>query len=157
MGRTAAPGARQGSTAAAPRSADEALGLLRARGGRVTASRRLLLEALFDAEGHLSAEELAADVHRRAPDVHLSTIYRNLEELEALGVVAHTHVGHGAATYQLTASAHGHFLCESCGEMLDAPDAMFRDLRRAAKSTLGFSIDPGHVAILGRCAACTET
>lgn len=155
MGRTAAPGARTGSPEGGPRSADEVLGLLRARGGRVTASRRLLLEALFEAPGHLSAEELAADVHRRAPDVHLSTIYRNLEELERLGVVVHTHLGHGPATYQLATLAHAHLICEECGTQIEAPDALFRSMARQAKSELGFTIDPHHFAVFGRCAGCT--
>ena len=65
---------------------DDVLALVRESGGRVTNSRRLLLEAIFNDPGHHSAEDLAAIVQARAPDVHLSTIYRNLEELERLGV-----------------------------------------------------------------------
>jgi Fe2+ or Zn2+ uptake regulation protein len=38
---------------------DKVLALVRARGGRATTSRRILLEVLFEADGHLSAEELA--------------------------------------------------------------------------------------------------
>jgi hypothetical protein len=55
---------------------DKVLTLVRARGGRATTSRRILLEVLFEADGHLSAEELAEAVQARAPDVHISTIYR---------------------------------------------------------------------------------
>ena len=131
------------------------LELVRQQGGRVTASRRLLLEALFESSGHRSAEELAADVQGVAPDVHLSTIYRNLEELERLGVVVHADLGHGPATYHLAAGAHGHFVCEECGEKFDAPDALFRGLAKVAKSRFGFTIDPHHFAMLGRCAACS--
>jgi Fur family ferric uptake transcriptional regulator len=130
------------------------LALVRSRGGRATPSRRILLEVLFDADGHLSADELTEAVQRRAPDVHLSTIYRNLEELESLGVLVHTHLGHGPATYTLASLAHAHFICEACGAMIEAPDELFRGLARTAKTKLGFSIDPHHFAILGRCAAC---
>jgi Fe2+ or Zn2+ uptake regulation protein len=34
-------------------------------------------------------------VQAEAPDVHLSTVHRNLEELERLGVVTHVHLGDG--------------------------------------------------------------
>jgi Fur family ferric uptake transcriptional regulator len=136
-------------------SVDEALALVRARGGRATSSRRLLLEALFEAEDHLSAEELADAVQRQAPDVHMSTVYRNLEELERLGVVVHMHHGHGSATYRLASLAHAQFVCEECGAVVDAPDDLFRGLARSAKARLGFTIDPQHVAILGRCANCS--
>ena len=53
-------------------SADAVLRLVRARGGRVTLSRRTLLEVLFEAAGHMSAEELAEAVQeRRAGGPHL--------------------------------------------------------------------------------------
>jgi Fe2+ or Zn2+ uptake regulation protein len=136
-------------------SVDNVLALVRARGGRATLSRRILLEVLFDADAHLSAEDLAAAVQTRAPDVHLSTIYRNLEDLQRLGVIAHTHLGHGPSTYQLASLAHAHFICEECGSAVEAPDELFGGLARAAKDDLGFTIDPHHFAILGRCRACS--
>ena len=64
-------------------------------------SRRLLVRCLFEASGHRTAEELAAEIQAHAPDVSISTVYRNLEELERLGVVVHSHLGHGPATYHL--------------------------------------------------------
>jgi len=143
-------------TATKVASVDDALTLIRANGGRVTTPRRLLLEVLFETDQHLSAEELANAVHTRAPEVHLSTIYRNVEDLQRLGVIAHSHIGHGAITYQLAALSHAHFLCERCGTTIEAPDEMFRGLARSARSRLGFSIDPHHFAIQGRCAACSE-
>jgi Fe2+ or Zn2+ uptake regulation protein len=135
-------------------SVDEVIALVRARGGRATSSRRILLEVLFHAKDHLSVEDLAAAVQARAPDVHISTIYRNVEDLQRLGVIVHSHLGHGPATYQLASLAHAHFICEECGAMIEAADDLFRGLAKAAKARLGFSIDPHHFAILGRCAAC---
>ena len=134
---------------------DNVLALVRARGGRATTSRRILLEVLFEAEGHLSAEDLTAAVQARAPDVHISTIYRNVEDLQRLGVIVHTHLGHGPATYQLASLAHAHLICEECGATIEAPDDLFRGLARTARAKLGFSIDPHHFAILGRCASCS--
>ena len=72
---------------------------LRRRGGRVTSTRRLVLRALFEHSGHRTAPELAEDLAREVQayglDVHMSTIYRFLDELEELGVVTHSHLGHG--------------------------------------------------------------
>jgi Fe2+ or Zn2+ uptake regulation protein len=135
-------------------SVDSVLEALRARGGRVTSSRRILLQVLFDADGHMSAEALAEAVQERAPDVHLSTIYRNLEDLEELGVISHSHLGHGPSSYLLASHAHAHFICARCGTTIEAPDELFRGLARTARSTLGFTIDPHHFAILGTCARC---
>ncbi len=136
-------------------SVEAVLAVLRSRGGRVTSSRRILLQVLFEADGHMSAEALAEAVQERAPDVHLSTIYRNLEDLEDLGVISHSHLGHGPSSYLLASHAHAHFICADCGAMIEAPDALFRGLARSAKAQLGFAIDPKHFAILGRCARCS--
>jgi len=133
---------------------DEVIALVRSRGGRATSSRRVLLEVLFEAEGHLTAEEVTEAVQARAPDIHVSTVYRNLEDLQRMGVLLHTHVGHGPATYQLAFSAHAHFVCEKCGVMLEAPEELLRGLARGARERLGFAVNPRHFAILGRCAAC---
>ncbi|HVX23139.1 MAG TPA: Fur family transcriptional regulator [Acidimicrobiales bacterium] len=137
-------------------SVDDALALVRATGGRVTPSRRLVLEVLFHSRDHLSAEQVAEAVQAQAPDVHLSTVYRNLEELQRLGVIVHTHLGHGPATYQVAVSAHAFFLCEACGATVEAPDTLFDGLARTVKAKLGFTIDPQHFAMLGRCADCAD-
>jgi Fe2+ or Zn2+ uptake regulation protein len=130
------------------------LQLVRAQGGRVTAFRRELLRCLFEGPSHRTAEELANEILERSPDVHLSTVYRNLEELERLGVIAHSHLGHGPATYQLASGAHGHFVCEECGATYEAPDEIFADLADVASLRYGFGIDPHHFAVLGHCVKC---
>ena len=79
-----------------PGTFEGALSLLRQHGGRITSSRRFLLRVFFEEPGHHTAEELAAAVQAQAPDIHISTIYRNLDELERLGVIVHSHLGHGA-------------------------------------------------------------
>ncbi|HAM01598.1 MAG TPA: transcriptional repressor [Acidimicrobiaceae bacterium] len=135
---------------------EHALDLLRGAGGRITTSRRLLVEALFASSGHRTAEELAAVVQTGAPDVHLSTVYRNLDELERLGIVVHAHLGHGPATYHLAARTHAHLVCEVCQATIEAPDEMFSHLSAAARARFGFAIDPHHFAVLGRCRSCAE-
>ncbi len=152
MAKVAEPGALADFS-----SVDTVITYLRSRGSRVTSPRRILLEVLFAADGHMSAEELAEAVQSRAPDVHLTTIYRNLEELEQLGVISHSHLGHGPSSYLLASHAHAHFICADCGAMIEAPETMFRGLARTAKSQLGFTIDPKHFAILGQCADCARS
>jgi len=133
---------------------EDVLALVRKQGGRATPARRLLLQALFGNREHRSAEELADEVRSHAPDVHLSTVYRNLEELERLGVVDSTRMGEGPATYHLASAAHGHLVCEKCGSMTEVPDDMFRALVRSARTRYGFVINPHRFAVAGLCANC---
>ena len=92
--------------------AEPILGLLRAQGGRVTTCRRAILEAFLGIGGHVTAEVLTARVQASQPDVHESTVYRFLDELERLGVVDHVHLGHGPAVYHLASDAHHHLVCD---------------------------------------------
>jgi Fur family ferric uptake transcriptional regulator len=139
-----------------PTTVDELVAHLREEGTRVTTARRLLITALVGEASHPTAEELLSTVRRIAPDVNASTVYRNLEELERLGVVIHTHLGHGAATYHLAEGAHGHLVCEKCGAAVEAPPDLFDAMARGAKSSLGFVLHPYHFAVLGICAECAQ-
>ena len=133
---------------------DTVLAQLRQHGGRATPARRLLLGALVASPGHRTAEQLAADVQARAPGVNLSTIYRNLDELERLKVVDRTRLSHGPATYHLASAAHGHLVCEHCGSMTEVPGQIFGDLAAATQARYGFVINPHHFAVTGRCSDC---
>ncbi|MGH7685204.1 MAG: Fur family transcriptional regulator [Candidatus Dormibacteria bacterium] len=135
---------------------DGLLARLRSDGVRITTARRLVLRALVDGPTHPSAEELLTTVRTMAPDVHASTVYRNLEELERLGMIVHTHLGHGPATYHLATEAHGHLVCERCGLALEAPHDLVDEMALGALERLGFVLRPYHFAVLGLCAACAK-
>jgi Fur family transcriptional regulator, ferric uptake regulator len=127
---------------------------LRARGYRVTPQRQLVLEAVTKLE-HATPEEIWEDVQQTASGVNISTIYRALELLEQLGLVTHTHLGHGAPRYHLAAEAdHVHLVCASCGRITQVPPAAVDALVTALDDDLGFQTDVGHLTVFGRCAAC---
>ncbi len=131
------------------------LQLFRSRGGRVTTPRRAIIASLLESEGHVTADELTAAVQRAHPEVHTSTIYRCLAGLEELGVVDHVHLGHGRAVYHLADESHQHLVCESCGTVVEVPDAVFSSLARRLRSQFGFELRARHFAVTGRCAGCT--
>jgi Fur family ferric uptake transcriptional regulator len=145
------------SAAGQPERLEAALELLRQRGGRVTTARRAIVTALFDADGHVTADQLATTVQQAHPDVHLTTIYRCLDALEELGIVDHVHLGHGRAVYHLADETHQHLVCEGCGAVVEVPDALFAGLARRLQADYGFAIRPHHFAVLGRCRDCLSS
>jgi len=129
---------------------------MRTHGDRATSARRLLLRALADSPGHLTAERLAAEVRARAPGVNITTIYRNLDELERLKVVDRTRPVRGPATYHLASAAHGHLVCEECGTVTEVPGRLFEILAEKAREDYGFTIEPHRSAVVGLCSNCRE-
>ena len=151
----------EGPSSAGPTSLSPAEGIvakLRDGGGRITATRRATIEVLLAGgiHRHLSAEDVAAEVRSRLPDVAESTIYRNLSALEELGVVTHVHLGHGPSTFHLTDQAHRHLVCRHCEQIIEVPSEEFAELSRRLNDIYGFSIPDEHFALLGECRACRD-
>jgi Fe2+ or Zn2+ uptake regulation protein len=138
----------------APERVEQILASLRRDGGRASTPRRVIIEALLDAEHHLTVEELAAEVQADHPEIHLTTVYRTVEALEALGVVYHVHLGHGPAQWHLADDAHQHLVCQSCGAVMEAPDELFEQLQDRLSEAFGFLPDARHFALVGWCAGC---
>jgi Fur family ferric uptake transcriptional regulator len=128
---------------------------LRRGGYRITPQRQLVLESV-ERLGHGTPEEILTEVQRTASGVNLSTVYRNLEVLEEVGLVTHAHIGHGSPTYHSVGEhVHIHLVCDICGsvESVDAAvaDTFLDDLR----SRSGFVTDVSHVALHGTCRGCS--
>jgi Fe2+ or Zn2+ uptake regulation protein len=133
---------------------EEIVERLAAAGRRRTAARYAIVQMLVDAKGHVTADELAADVQARFPSVNISTIYRTLDTLEDLGIVDHVHLGHGRAVYHLADSDHQHLYCERCERVEELPAAKLRSLVSALEREYGFEVDQRHFAIVGVCRRC---
>jgi Fur family ferric uptake transcriptional regulator len=128
--------------------------MLRSRGLRVTAQRQLVLSAVLDL-GHATPDQVLAKISESAPGVNITTVYRTLELLEELGLVTHAHLSHGATTYHGVAdNPHIHLVCRECRAVDDVPATMLADLAARLRDSHGFSVDVGHVALFGVCAAC---
>ncbi|HEY5137106.1 MAG TPA: Fur family transcriptional regulator [Candidatus Nanopelagicales bacterium] len=128
---------------------------LRRGGYRITPQRQLVLESV-ERLGHGTPEEILTEVQRTATGVNLSTVYRNLEVLEEVGLVTHAHIGHGAPTYHsVDDHVHIHLVCDRCGtvESVDATiaDPFLDELR----TRTGFVTDVSHVALHGTCSGCS--
>jgi Fur family ferric uptake transcriptional regulator len=129
--------------------------VLRARGLRATPQRRLVLDAL-GALGHGTPEQVSDRVQEVAPSLSLSTVYRTLELLEQLGVVSHTHLGHGAPSYHLAShDDHIHLVCRRCGAVQEADVGRARGLAEEVSARYGFVTDVAHLSLDGLCGACS--
>ncbi len=127
---------------------------LRSRGYRLTVQRQLVLEAVASL-GQGTPEAITKAVQQTAPSLNSSTVYRTLELLEQLGVLRHTHLGHGAPTYSLaTDKPPIHLVCQHCGRVESAPLAIVAAAVEQLRSEHAFVVDEGHLALSGSCRSC---
>lgn len=139
-------------------SVEDILSALRRSGGRITTTRRATVETLVaNTDRHISAEEVVAEVRGRHSDVAESTIYRTLSTLEELGVITHTHLDHGPATFHLAGHEHRHLVCRRCHGIIETPADMYTGLIEVIEERYGFRVDSEHFALNGLCRRCHDT
>jgi Fur family ferric uptake transcriptional regulator len=130
---------------------------LRQRGLRWTPQRRLLLEVLSGAEGHVTGSEIVERCRERDPETTPSTVYRTLDVLEALGYLHHSHGPDGREEFHvLPAAEHAHLQCIGCGGTWEIPAEETAGLVRDLATAHGFRVDVGHLTIAGTCASCAR-
>lgn len=118
---------------------EDVVAALRAAGHRVSAPMKIVLEVLFAAEAPLPATDIAAGLGGRTPALDVSSVYRNLERLQDLGVVTHTHVAHGAGVYALARGPDREYLvCERCGRVTALEPGALEDVRERVRELTGF-------------------
>ena len=117
-----------------------------------------MLEALFLADGPVSAEELAAGLGGRVPAADLASVYRNLDTLERHGVVRHVHLGQvdPGCTPWPAPREREYLVCERCGAYRVARPAEVDAIREHIRVTFGYVARFSHFPIVGLCAACAE-
>lgn len=126
---------------------------LHERGLRMTPQRQLVLDAVR-ALTHATPEQVCQRVQETTPTVNITTIYRALDLLEELGLVRHTHLGHGAPVYSAQAHEHLHLVCHRCGRVTEQPIGLLTDVADRLRTECGFELDATHLALSGTCARC---
>jgi Fur family ferric uptake transcriptional regulator len=124
-------------------------------GYRLTPQRLMIISAIEDSDGHISAEEIYAQVIAKYPQVNISTVYRTLELLKQLDLVTETDFGEGWVRYHPAGKGHHHHLvCQECGAIIDLDETVLAPLKGVLLREYGFSADLRHLAIFGRCVKC---
>jgi Fur family ferric uptake transcriptional regulator len=129
---------------------------IHAAGLRVTVQRQDLLAAVWRLR-HATPERLVADLGAAGSPMSLSTVYRGLEALEAIGLVRHAHLGGVGPTYHIAVeSPHLHLRCNGCRQVTSLPPEVAGGFVAEVAQRTGFTVDITHGAVYGICAACAE-
>jgi Fur family ferric uptake transcriptional regulator len=134
-----------------------AIALMRDRGLRVSAARRLVIEALLAADGPMSAEQIAEGIGGRVPRSDIASVYRNLQALEDAGIVRHVHLGHGPGLHALAMAGECEYLtCERCAAYRAVAPVELDAVRELIEHLFGYTARFTHFPIVGLCANCAE-
>ena len=142
-------------------------GEFRGCGYRMTIPREIILQVLDESKEHLSAEDIYMGVHHVYPAIGLATVYRTLDLLVNMGLVARLDFGDGRARYELTRGSkepvhhHHHLICTKCGRVIDYIDfideelELFKRTERTLSKKYNFEIKSHKVQFYGLCDKCS--
>ena len=121
---------------------------------RMTPQRAAILEAVRQADGHLTAGEIFNQVHARYPSIAYGTVYRTLHLFAERGLILEFPFGDEASRFDKRTDRHDHVRCTSCGTLVDVdvPEALFA--RQVASEQTGFSIVGHQTVFSGTCPIC---
>jgi Fur family ferric uptake transcriptional regulator len=137
--------------------AEEAAQALTAAGYRRGGARRAILELLDEQPCALSAVEIEEQLASRTREVSRASIYRVMEELEAISLVQRVEVGRGVVRYEPARHGpghHHHLVCDRCGRISPFTDEGLERAIRRVSDTLPLQVSEHEVVIRGACERC---
>jgi Fur family peroxide stress response transcriptional regulator len=127
----------------------------RAHGLPVTVQRRRIFEALLDRTDHPTPDQVYAAVKDVLPGVSRTTVYRVLDTLVGLGVLARVCSPSAAMRVDPCTARHHHLLCERCDRLFDLDEAAVpHRIRPPDVRRHGFAIQDYSIYFTGVCADC---
>jgi Fur family transcriptional regulator, ferric uptake regulator len=119
---------------------------------RITRQRTAILKSLAAAGRPLSIEEILSTASKEAPDINLSTIYRNLKKLIDDGTIEAVELPGEKVRYEISKKDHHHyFLCTACDKLFTiqgCPKGLY-DL-----VPMGFKLKNHSIMLSGFCLTC---
>ena len=120
-----------------------------------TSQRRLLLELLRDADGHLDAKELYRRASTRDESISPATVYRSLSLFKELGIIDERRLGKIRCYYEIKQSLeHQHLRCQGCGKVIEFRSRLIRDLVVSIEKENGFKVTKADLYLEGFCPQC---
>ena len=122
---------------------------------RTTRQRTQILEALKDASGAVSAQELFVDLRGAGTPVALATVYRQLQRLADEGEVDRLTRDSGEQAFRVCSGGHHHHLiCDACGRVEEVRDCRLEEWAATVGREHGFTRVQHAAEFRGLCDDC---
>lgn len=120
------------------------------QGVKPSYSRLKVMEYLMKYRNHPTADEIYCELIKEIPTLSKTTVYNTLNLFVEGKLVVPVSIEGNEIRYDATVEEHGHFKCESCGDVTDFPIK-----QEAFPNALeGYTISNKHVYYKGICPKC---
>ncbi len=126
------------------------------RGLKQTRQRDLIVDTFFSASGHLSIDELLAQVSTRDSNIGAATVYRTMKILSEAGLASARHFDDGQTRYEaaLDRHHHDHLICTGCHTIVEFENEAIEELQDTVAAAHGFVVTRHKLELYGLCKDC---
>ncbi len=121
---------------------------------RYSHQREGILKNLQSRRDHPTADMVYESVRKDQPNISLGTVYRNLSLLAECGQIIKISTGVGPDHFDGFVEPHCHFICRSCGDVLDMDYVPDKDILADTSKTFSGSIESFELQFFGKCEKC---
>lgn len=118
--------------------------------------REALLTLLRSTHSHPSADWLYENLRKEFPKISLGTVYRNLSVLVENGDIVKITTASDKEHFDGFTHTHHHFVCRSCGEIIDVDVEDLSSIELSAADKLGAQIEDYSLVFYGKCSKCLK-
>lgn len=116
--------------------------------------RELIKEFLLTRKDHPTADMVYMNVRRKNPNISLGTVYRNLTCLAEDGEINRLNMGDGVDHFDADTTPHYHFVCTSCGCVIDLEMDSIESITETAAANFKGHIAGHKTYFYGICDSC---
>jgi len=125
---------------------------LKKNGLKKTRQRDVILTTLWDADKHITIDELLELAQEQIPGIGYATVYRSLKLFVRVGIVAERRFGEGQTQYEIVHDEHhDHIICTECGHIIEFEDELIERRQNEIAIQYGIEILSHRHEIFGRC------
>lgn len=125
-------------------------------GMKLTNQRKLILSAFYEAEGHLSAEDLYQQLRNTDPSLGQATVYRTLKLMKDAGLAREHRFGDDVTRFEprLGHGHHDHLICDGCGATVPVFNQQIEELQSELAREHGYKPTSHRMYLYGICPEC---
>ncbi len=119
--------------------------------------REAIYEIIASTKVHPDAERIYSEVKKTYPEISLGTVYRNLVHLRNSGKIKSLGVIKGCERFDADMSPHSHFICNTCGRVIDVGDLFSiytQRLDKIVEKELCVEVESHDLVFYGICGSC---
>ncbi|MFA6566893.1 MAG: transcriptional repressor [Victivallales bacterium] len=122
----------------------------------LTTQRKTIIEELKKLKTHPTADQFYELLRKKTPKISVASVYRNLEVLSSLGMIAKLETSGARNRFDGDTSVHYHLKCSKCGGFVDFVPEGSESLAKSLDKIKGLNmnIDNFNIVFTGLCGKC---